>query len=564
MKKLITILIVLILIAAAGMGYYTFEYAKKMQPNDEVISKSELFNVSGDQVAIMYNHSLQDPVGYYQDGQIYLPLTWTRENLNPRFYWDSSVEKLFYVLPTEIRTTDLTGRSAQGQPELLRKNNDLYLSLSLVTAYSDIAATAFTNDEAKRVFIEDTWTSFETASLTDDLMLRTGRSIKQRGITPLDKGARVRILRDYELDPDPNAPSGDADDSEADDEPWCRVRTEEGFTGYVPKKKLSSYDAVQPKSSFAAPEYTHISLGEPVVLGWHQVSNMESNQSLSALIKNAAPLNVISPTWFSLTDNSGNMDNFISDEYIAAAHEQGLQVWALIDNFNENVNSTELLSNATARSNVISQLIASVTEHGIDGINIDFEQIKPEASEAFIEFLRELSVSCRNHHIVLSVDDPNATLGNIYYNRRAQAECVDYIINMGYDEHYAGGDAGSVSSFPFFKNGIDLSLAEVPADRFIAGLPFYTRIWQEEDGKTTSSSVGLGAAQQWVQDNAVALTWDNELGQYVGFSEAGNIWLEDRESLTLKMDYIREQNLGGVAGWRLGLETPETWETIQF
>ena len=564
MKKLITILIVLILIAAAGMGYYTFEYAKKMQPNDEVISKSELFNVSGDQVAIMYNHSLQDPVGYYQDGQIYLPLTWTRENLNPRFYWDSSVEKLFYVLPTEIRTTDLTGRSAQGQPELLRKNNDLYLSLSLVTAYSDIAATAFTNDEAKRVFIEDTWTSFETASLTDDLMLRTGRSIKQRGIIPLDKGARVRILRDYELDPDPNAPSADSDDSEADDEPWCRVRTEEGFTGYVPKKKLSSYDAVQPKSSFAAPEYTHISLGEPVVLGWHQVSNMESNQSLNTLIKNAAPLNVISPTWFSLTDNSGNMDNFISDEYIAAAHEQGLQVWALIDNFNENVNSTELLSNATARSNVISQLIASVTEHGIDGINIDFEQIKPEASEAFIEFLRELSVSCRNHHIVLSVDDPNATLGNIYYNRRAQAECVDYIINMGYDEHYAGGDAGSVSSFPFFKNGIDLSLAEVPADRFIAGLPFYTRIWQEEDGKTTSSSVGLGAAQQWIQDNAVALTWDNELGQYVGFSEAGNIWLEDRESLTLKMDYIREQNLGGVAGWRLGLETPETWETIQF
>lgn len=555
-KKVSTILIVVFLLVIAVIGYFSFEYIRENKPNDEVISSEELFGVSGDEIAIMYNNSLQEIRGIYENEQIYLPLTWVQDYLNDKFYRDDSCRCIIYTLPDQICYYDTSSVGSSGKPLILADAGDIYLSAALVNAYTDITCTAFTDSGAKRVFIEDIWDSYTTAKISKQTVLRTGKSIKQRGITDLTEGAVVRILRDYETTPD--------SDTDSTDKPWCRILTGDGFTGYVAKNLLSDFETVTPVSTFNAPVYTHLHMAEPIVLAWHQVTNMTANGSLASALKDAAPVNVISPTWFSLTDNEGNMSSLVSDDYIAQAHEMGLQVWALVDNFSPDIDSETILKNSAARNNIITTLTETAVSHGIDGINVDFERLPESAGEAFVEFIRELSVSCRFYGLVLSIDNPNPAPYNLFYGREAQGECADYVVNMGYDEHYAGDEAGSVSSFPFFQNGIDFTLAEVPAESIIGGVPFYTRIWDESTGETTSQAVGLDAAAEWVKDNNVSLTWDDSLGQYVGFDGPKKIWLEDNASLEIKMNYIKETSLAGVACWKLGLNNTAVWDAIHW
>ena len=84
---------------------------------------------------------------------------------------------------------------------------------------------------------------------------------------------------------------------------------------------------------------------------------------------------------------------------------------------------------------------------------------------------------------------------------------ADYVIMMGYDEHFAGGEAGSVSSINYVKNGIAGMLENVPREKLIGGVPFYTRLWTEAgDGTITSKAMGI-AEEKMVDNNQVELTW---------------------------------------------------------
>ena len=63
---------------------------------------------------------------------------------------------------------------------------------------------------------------------------------------------------------------------------------------------------------------------------------------------------------------------------------------------------------------------------------------------------------------------------------------------MGYDEHFAGGEPGSVSSISYVKNGISGMLEDVPKEKLINAVPFYTRLWIEAgDGSITSKAMGI-------------------------------------------------------------------------
>ena len=241
-------------------------------------------------------------------------------------------------------------------------------------------------------------------------------------------------------------------------------------------------------------------------------------------------------------------------------------VWALLDNFNKKVDSEKLFSKTSNREKLIEQLIKDVKEYNIDGINIDFETLKQDAIIHYIQFIRELSVACRKEEIFLTVDVPNYENFNGFYQRDKLAEVTDYIINMGYDEHYVGSDKGSVASIEYVKRGIDNTLNEVSADKLINAIPFYTRVWTEKNSKVTSKALGIEASKTWVEENNVTLNWDDTIGQYYGSIETNegtkHIWLEDDKSLELKINYMKEKNLAGVAGWRLGLDSKEIWETV--
>ena len=279
-------------------------------------------------------------------------------------------------------------------------------------------------------------------------------------------------------------------------------------------------------------------------------------------------MNVISPTWFSLTDNNGNYRSLASKDYVAKAHAKGLQVWALIDNFSADVQTETLLASTATRRRLIDSLIADAEKYDLDGLNLDFESLKTEAGVHYIEFIRELSIPCRQKGIVLSVDNYVPARYNSFYNLKEQGIVADYVIMMGYDEHFAGGEPGSVSSISYVKNGISGMLEDVPKEKLINAVPFYTRLWIEAgDGSITSKAMGIADAKKWVDNNQVELTWQADTAQYYGEKQTNDgawfLWMEEERSLKEKMNVVRQNDLAGVACWKLGFEDSAAWDSIQ-
>ena len=276
---------------------------------------------------------------------------------------------------------------------------------------------------------------------------------------------------------------------------------------------------------------------------------------------------MISPTWFYLQDTAGNIADISSAEYVNAAHEKGMKVWGLIDNFTADVSTTETLSQLSSRQNIISQLMAAAQNVGLDGINVDFETLSEDAGPHFLEFLRELSIECHKNNLVLSVDNPVPEDFTSHYDRREQGQVVDYVIIMGYDEHYVGStEAGSVASLPWVEKGVQDTLAEVPSERTILAIPFYTRLWKTTGGALTSEAIGMDQAQQVITENNVQTVWDGSVGQNYGTYETQDstyeIWLEDAQSIAEKVKLIPKYELAGVAQWKLGFENSSIWQVI--
>ena len=545
----ITVLVLLLLFILAG-GAAGWIYVKKYMPSSELSDKAKVFGIKSGQVALLLDNELQEEKGIYEDGQVYLPVDWVNQHLNQRFYWDEGEKLLVYTLPESIVYAD---ESTQGEKGPLFKVTDqgMYLSLGLVVNYTDIRTQSFATSQIKRVFIDTIWEPYDTAVIKKTGQVREKGGVKSPILTELSQGESVDVLEPMEK--------------------WSRVRTGDGYIGYIENRKLEAGEQVMPESLFEAPVYTSISMDEKVRLGFHQVTRQEANSTLESYAGVTKDMNVIVPTWFNVVSSDGTYNSLASKEYVEKAHDMGLKVWAMVENVSteesvKNLNTKTLMSSTSTRKKLIANLMQEAETYGFDGFNLDFESLKAEAGPHYVQFIRELSVSCRQKGLVLSVDNYVPSSYTAFYNRREQGIVADYVIVMGYDEHYAGGEAGTVSSISYVKDGIENTLKEVPKEKVINAVPFYTRVWTVNDGKTTAKAYGIKDAQQWVKDNNVELTWDDSLGQYYGsaVNSSGEqlIWMEENESMKLKIDLIREYDLAGVACWKLGFETPEIWDIV--
>ena len=545
----VTVLVLMLLLMAAG-GAGGYIYMRKYMPSDELSDKAKVFGIKGSQVALLLDNELQEEKGIYEDGQVYLPVGWVNEYLNQRFYWDEGEKLLVYALPESIVYAD---EDAQGEKGPLFKVTDdgMYLSLGLVVNYTDIRTRSFATSQIKRVFIDTLWEPYDTAEVKKAGHVREKGGVKSPILTELEQGELVDVLETMEK--------------------WSRVRTEDGYIGYIENRRLDGREQVTPESSFEAPVYTSITMDEKVRLGFHQVTRQEANNTLESYVSVTKDMNVIVPTWFNVISDDGTYNSLASKEYVDKAHEMGLQVWAMVENVStqesvKNLNTKTLMSSTSTRRKLIENLMKEADTYGFDGFNLDFESLKAEAGPHYVQFIRELSVSCRQKGLVLSVDNYVPSPYSAFYNRREQGIVADYVIVMGYDEHYAGGDAGSVASISYVKDGIENTLKEVPKEKVINAVPFYTRVWTVNEGKTTSKAYGIADARQWVADNHVDLTWDQELGQFYGSTVNGNgeqyIWMEDEKSMALKIGLVKDFDLAGVACWKLGFESFDIWDIV--
>ena len=549
MKKRVLIGIVIVLCVVLGIIFLPREI-EEIVGSSEKISEAQIYQVKDDEVALVYNYSLQKAKAVYKDGVVYIPLNWTRSILNDKFYYSDDEKLLSYVLPTEIVYANFENKDKNGEPLLLEKDNKTYISIETVKTYTDIWTDTFTDGDIKKIYINDNFGEYEEGNVKAKSALRVDASMLSASIenVELEKDSKVTVVEQKGK--------------------WDKVLTESGVMGYIKRKHLKNINKGNRVSSFVKPEYTSMSMDEKVVLGWHQVTAAAANKNFEKVADNTKGMNVISPTWFKLSDNKGNYTSIASKDYVDAAHKKGLKVWPLIDNFSDKISTLKILSSSTSRKKLIENLMSDTKKYGFDGINIDFEYLTQDNAPHFIEFIRELSVSCRNNKVVLSVDVPVPASYNTFYQRAELAEVADYVINMGYDEHYSGSDEGSSASIDFVKNSITDSLKEVPKEKLINAVPVYTRVWTKENGKVSSTALGMTGASNWVKENNVNLTWDDTVGQYVGQISVGSatkyIWMEDEKSMKRKMDAVKEADLAGVAVWKLGLEPKEIWDVIAY
>lgn len=544
---LLAVFFALLLAVGAAAG---FVIGRRYTPGKEMADKAELFHIKGSQVAIILNNELQEEKGVYEDGQVYLPVSWVNRYVNERFYWDETEQLLVYALPEEVVYADEASAGEQG-PLLKVKEGEAYLSLGLIMNYSDIRQQSFDTSQIKRVFIDTVWEPLRTATVKGNGVLRVKGGIKSDIITELSGGSEVQLL-------------------EAMDK-WSRVRTEDGYIGYVQNRRLGREQEIVPESQFEAPVYTSISMDEKIRLGFHQVTRKEANSTLREYAQTAEGMNVIVPTWFNVIGNDGTYVSLASRDYVDQAHDMGLKVWAMVENVStresvKELDTRKLMSVTSNRKKLIENLMKEADSCGFDGFNLDFESLKAEAGPHYVQFIREMSAACRKRGLVLSVDNYVPSAYTAFYNRKEQGIVADYVIVMGYDEHYAGGEAGPVASLPYVEKGIADTLKEVPKEKVINSIPFYTRVWTEKDGKTTSKAYGIQDAKNWIEENEVELEWQDELGVYYGQISGENgiqsVWMEEEKSLGLKIDRINQYDLAGVACWKLGFEDRSVWEIV--
>lgn len=537
-----------LIVAAAGVVGYV-----KYMPSRERVDLDALYAADGTNRVVLYlNYERQEESGIYVDGQTYLPVAWVDANLNERFYWDANEEILVYALPEEIVKRDETTVDEDGKKILYRDGDAVYLSLGLIQKYTDVRLQAYDSEAQKRVYVENIWEPVTVANVAWKAKIRLRGGLKSPIVTEVGRGKEVIVLKQYDN--------------------WSRVMTPDGHIGYMHKWKMKNLHEETLKSDFTAPVYRNRSLDKKIVLVWHQITTAAGNQAMESLMARTKGVNVIAPTWFTLSSNSGAYESLADKSYVDQAHEKGLQVWAVWDNFSrecsKNVQAEVLLSRTSVREKLIKNMMTEADRYGFDGINLDFESLKTAAGVHYIEFIRELSIACREKGLVLSVDNYVPAVYNRFYDQKEQGNVADYVIIMGYDEHYAGGEAGSVSSIGYVENGIKDMLSLVPKEKVINAVPFYTRLWTGSGENASSRAMGISEATKWVSANDMELSWDDSVGQYYGKLDTQDgeqqLWMEETKSLGLKMDLIKQYDLAGVAAWRLGLETSDVWDVIRW
>lgn len=552
-KKAAPVLVVLVLIVLVGAAGVVSFLINRYKPGTEYMAGNEYFNLTDENsVALIQNGELQEEQAVLIGGEPYAAYTYVESQLNSCFYWDEETKGILLTTSGGVQTL-LPGDAAVaktpgGQPAVQQESDGtVYISLDVVKEYTDLDYAYYS--DPNRVVIRNDWDGVEQATVqSDTAQVRQKGGIKSLILADVQKGDTLLYLENLDN--------------------WCKVMTADGYTGYIQTEDISEPEAIEARTA-KKDSYERITRDHKINLVWHQSTSTESNDAMAEMTAEMTGVNVISPTWFSVTDETGTISSLASADYVKLAHDAGREVWGLIDNFNEAFDETTDLAYASVRSRIIEQLLAEAASCGMDGINVDFENLKEAGIPHYLQFLRELTSAAHEQNLVVSVDTPVPQAYTMYYQRGEQARFVDYMIVMAYDEHFAGSEeAGSVSSLPFVQQAVEEMTRVMPADQVICGIPFYTRVWTEKFGQSaiTSEVLGMDGAKNYAKENQMTETWDASLGQNVATVETSDarytIWMEDEQSMEEKLKVIQSADLAGVAEWKLGFERADVWSLI--
>ena len=558
-KKIIPVIVALVLILVIGVAGIGRKLLDKYSYSRELADMDAYYGVSEGQLAILLQDDWISEKAVLIGGAVYFDLDTVHDYLNEGFYVDINEQKLLYTTANDTvqalfgsgEYTDKNGSHSMGYAICQVQGDVVYLAADYVKLFTNFAYYVY--DRHLQLYTQ--WGEKQTMEIAKDTQVRQLGGIKSPVLREMEKGEVVELLEEMET--------------------WSKVKTSDSIIGYVENKRLTNRgtETEVPVTDYVAEEYTSISMQGKVSLGFHAIGGEGGNATLSDMLAEGKGINAIAPTWFSLTDNEGNFRSFANAQYVEQAHGSGLQVWGVWDNFNyknetgAEVSSYEVLSSTTKRGKLVQSIVDTSTEYKLDGVNIDFEGLTEDSGIHYVQFLKELSVLCRSSGLILSVDNYVPFHFNNYYRLDIQGLVTDYVIIMGYDEHWHGsGDPGSVASINYVSNGLDKTLEQVPEEKVVNALPFYTILWKTDGTEVTDQYITLNNVGDYLARVNAVPEWDETTCQNYAEWESGGatyqIWVEDAESISVKLNVMNVKNLGGVAVWRLGYGTPEAWELI--
>ncbi len=559
-KRILPVIIAILLILVIAGGALGKVLLDKYSYSKEEADWNEFYQVSeSDRSAIILQDEMVEEQALIRDDVCYFDLATVHKYMNEVFYADMTEKLLLYANPTEvIRTTfgETSYTTTEGTQDVgyvisFVEGDTVYVAADYVKLFTNYSYDCY--DRHVQVYTE--WGTRQVAQLKKDTAVRLRGGVKSPILTQAAKGDTLEILEQMET--------------------WSKVKTADSVIGYVENKRLGDIteETETPVTDYQEPEYTALTSDSKICLGWHSIGGVGGNDTLYSMVSGTKGMNVIAPTWFSLTDENGSIRNFGTANYVTTAHNMGLQVWGVVDNFNyanetgTAISTLNMLSSTTSRQKFVRNVTDAAVSLGLDGIDVDFEQLSSDCGPHYVEFIRELSIQCRNRGLVLSIANYVPFNFNDYYRLDIQGQVADYVIIMGYDEHWHGSkDPGSVASISYVSGGLDRTLQEVPANKVVNALPFYTILWKTEGTDVTDEYITMNNEADFMNRAGVTAEWDEETCQNYAEWTSGNatyqIWLEDAESIAVKLNMMATKNIGGVAVWRLGYGTQAAWELI--
>ena len=568
----VIVIIVIVAVLAALIWFVGLPLYRAAQPGTERVDlRDYLFLTGPESAAVMLGENRSSTDALVRGGTVYWGAENVRRLFSDKFWFNVDEGVLLFTTADEVvsakagessYTRHAEAAPADGvtpeevrtdAPVFLIVNGRAFIALDYAGQFSNFEYEFFKEPYRVQIYAKDE--VFEGAEVIKNTALREGTDIKDGIVSDLAYGDTVFVLKRMEG--------------------WTKVRTRDALTGYVENKHLSaeSFDVeIRMPRDYVPPPYTDLVSEGRLMLAWHLVTVPDANANLDRVIGPAWPLDVISPTWYSLADETGAVISVARKSYVDRARERGLRVWPMVDDFTSGPDRearAAMLMSTESRSSFVSYLIGESKELGFDGINLDFELVPSEAASGYEQLLRELSVACRAHGLVFSIDNYPPTERTEHYNRGLQGDVADYVIIMGYDEHWGtSSGAGSVASLPFVRQAIERTLAVVPARKVMNAVPFYTRIWSTtEDGEVSIiATPGHGWQNRWIAENELEPVWDEEMGQdYAEMEKNGSliqVWLENEASMLARIELMEYHDLGGVAAWQIGLEAPSIWDIL--
>lgn len=563
MKKAVPVIIAILLIVVIGAVTLGSMMIEKYSYSKERADLAEYYGLpaegTDEWVALYLQDEKLEELVPFKDGKCYFSMDMVHQYFNDTFYTDRTEGLLLYALPTEVvrvalgSSVEEKGGSSEdlGYTIAYEEDGQIYIAADYVQRYTNFSLQYAVN----HVQVYTEWGTATVATVGKDTAVRVKGGIKSEILWDVAAGSQVKVLEQMET--------------------WSKVCTEDGYIGYVENKLLENLTEIQetPVTDYTEPEYSSIQLPGKVSLGWHSIGGVAGNDTLESMVAGTKGMNVIAPTWFSLSDNEGNFQSFASSSYVERAHGMGLQVWGVWDDFNYNninqagINDYQILSSTTIRGRLIENIVQEALNLNLDGINIDFEKVTAECSDHYAQFIRELSIACRNNGLILSFDNYVPFNFNDYYRRDVQGKVADYVIIMGYDEHWHGsGDPGSVASISYVSGGIDRTLEQVPKEKVVNALPFYSILWTIDGATVTDEYLLLSNTKDYLQRIGVEAQWDEETSQLYAEWTSGTktykLWAETEESIQVKLNVMQNREIAGVAVWQISYGTPEVWELI--